>query len=195
MASGKEVYIVGGPNGAGKTTFVNQFLPNYVNVTNFVNADMIAEGISPFDKTSVNIKSGKMMLGLIREYKDNGVSFGFEITLAGKKAISLIDELKEKGYTISIFFLDISTVDLALSRVQYRVELGGHSIPKETILRRYERSRKNFWTEYKAKADKWYLFDNSGTVSKLAAIGKKDDVFEIVDDKYLKFYKNSIKVV
>ena len=94
MSNKKEVYIVGGPNGAGKTTFVKHFLPEYVNVTNFVNADDIAVGLSPFDRNAMPIKSGKLMLELIDQYRENGESFGFETTLAGQKWKKMIKEMK-----------------------------------------------------------------------------------------------------
>ncbi|MFH1576016.1 MAG: zeta toxin family protein [Candidatus Margulisiibacteriota bacterium] len=158
MLGQKEVYIVSGPNGSGKTTFVRQFLPEYVNVKNFVNADDIAVGLSPFDYSSMNIKSGKLMLGLIDEYIGKGESFGFETTLAGKRWLKMMRELKDAGYNIFLFFLDIASAELAISRIKYRVESGGHDIPEETARRRYIRSRANFWYNYKAIADNWYLF-------------------------------------
>jgi predicted ABC-type ATPase len=160
----KIVYIIGGPNGAGKTTFVGNFLPNYVKVRNFINADNIAQGLSPLNPQDLmDIKAGKIMLQLLDEYKDKGLPFGFETTMAGNRWGKFFDELKEKGYSIFIFFLDLASVDLSIARVKYRVKSGGHNIPEETIRRRYARSRKNFWETYKDRSDSWYLFDNSGS--------------------------------
>ncbi|MFC1511202.1 zeta toxin family protein [Candidatus Margulisiibacteriota bacterium] len=187
MAEKKEVHIVGGPNGAGKTTFVKHFLPEYVNVTNFVNADDIAVGLSPFDRNAMPIKSGKIMLELIDQYKEKGESFGFETTLAGQKWKKMIQEMKQAGYSVFLFFLDLSSVDLAVARVKYRVESGGHEIPEETIRRRYVRSRHNFWYNYKDQADGWYLFNNSGSKPELIANTVKKSL-NVVNKKYLEFF-------
>jgi len=191
MPDQKEVYIVGGPNGAGKTTFVKQFLPNYINVRNFVNADDIAGGLSPFDSSSMNITSGKLMLELIDKYKNKSESFGFESTLAGKKWMRMIMELKEAGYLTYIFFLDLVSVELAVSRVKYRVESGGHDIPEQTIRRRYLRSRRNFWYNYKDIVHRWYLFDNSSKTPELIA-GNMQNELKVLSLKYFDFYKKSI---
>lgn len=188
----KEVYIIGGPNGAGKTTFVREFLPEYIKVRNFINADDIAFGLSPLDSQAMNIRSGRIMLELIEEYKSKGVAFGFETTLAGRKWISLIDELKNAGYTVYIFFLDLLSINLSLSRVRYRIEAGGHAIPEETVRRRYGRSRQNFWNNYKNMSNKWYLFDNSGDKPELVATGLEDQL-NIIDKPYLDFFLASIK--
>ena len=191
MSEQKEVYIVGGPNGAGKTTFVKQFLPNYINVRNFVNADDIAGGLSPLDSSSMNITSGKLMLQLIDKYKNKGEPFGFESTLAGKKWMRMIRELKGAGYLAYIFFLDLASAELAVSRVKYRVESGGHDIPEETIRRRYLRSRRNFWYNYRAEVDGWYLFDNSTKVPKLVANNISREL-KVIDLKYLKFFEDTL---
>jgi len=191
MSETKDVYIVGGPNGAGKTTFVKQFLPNYVNVRNFVNADDIAHGLSPLDSTSMNITSGKLMLGLIDKYKNKGEPFCFESTLAGKKWLRMIRELKDAGYLIYIFFLDLASAELAVSRVKYRVESGGHNIPEETIRRRYIRSRRNFWYNYKEEVDGWYFFDNSTKFPKFIANNIKGEL-KVIDPKYLKFFEDTL---
>jgi predicted ABC-type ATPase len=191
MGDQKEVYIVGGPNGSGKTTFVKQFLPNYVNVRNFVNADDIAVGLSPLDSSTMNITSGKLMLGLIDKYKNKGGSFGFETTLAGKRWMKMIKELHEAGYVVFIYFLDLVSAELAVSRVRYRVESGGHNIPEETIRRRYLRSRSNFWYNYKDMAHNWYLFDNSSKIPDLVANSLSNDL-RVVKQEYFDFFVRSV---
>ena len=132
------------------------------------------------------------MLELIDEYREKGVPFGFETTLAGKKWLSLFKELKAAGYKIYVFFLDIASVELAVKRVRYRVESGGHDIPEETIRRRYVRSRRNFWYNYKELADNWFLFDNSGEEPKLIA-NYLGDRSETIDKKYLDFFLASLQ--
>jgi predicted ABC-type ATPase len=191
MSDKKEVYIVGGPNGAGKTTFVKQFLPNYVNVRNFVNADDIAGGLSPLDSSSMPITSGKLMLKMIDKYMKKGEPFGFESTLAGQKWMRMIQGLKKAEYQVYIFFLDLPSADLAVSRVKYRVETGGHGIPEDTIRRRYLRSRRNFWYNYRKEVDGWYLFDNSTKTPKLIA-NNIDREMKVIDVKYMDFFEASL---
>jgi len=191
MSSKKEVYIVGGPNGSGKTTFVKRFLPSYADTRNFVNADDIAVGLSPFDSSSMNIRSGRLMLELIDDYKNKGETFGFETTLAGKRWLLMIKKLKEAGYFTYIFFLDIASEELAVSRVKYRVESGGHDIPEETIRRRYYRSKHNFWYNYKGMADNWYLFNNSGKSPDLVANCLKTEL-KIINNNYFNQFLISV---
>lgn len=192
MSDQKEVYIIGGPNGAGKTTFVNQFLPNYIEVPNFVNADEIAKGLSPLRSSSMDITSGKLMIGLIDKYQNRGESFAFEETMARKMLITRILKLKEAGYLTYIVFLDLVSAALAISRVKYRVETGGHDIPEETIRRRYLRSRSNFWYNYKDKVDGWYLFDNSTKVPTMIANYIQGEL-RVIDQKYLDFFVASLE--
>ena len=189
MINKKEVYIVGGPNGAGKTTFVKHFLPEYANVTNFVNADDIAFGLSPFDRNAMPIRSGKLMLQLIDRYREKGESFGFETTLAGQKWKIMIQAMKQAGYQVYLFFLDLSSVDLAVARVRYRVESGGHEIPEETIRRRYVRSRYNLWYNYKTLVNNWYLFNNSRKTPELIA-NYVSDKLKVINNRYFDFFLN-----
>lgn len=188
----KEVFIIGGPNGAGKSTFVEYYLPNYIKVTNFINADHIAKGLSPLDYSSQSIRAGKIMLQLIDENIEKGVSFGFETTLAGQKWLELIKKLKTNEYMIYLFFLDIDNEELSVNRVAKRVELGGHDIPEKTIRRRFKRAKTNFWNKYKQVADKWYFFNNSNFNSP-EIIAQKENQEDIFNKKYLDCFLNFIK--
>jgi predicted ABC-type ATPase len=154
------VYIVAGPNGAGKTTFAREFLPNYADCRNFINADLIAQGISPFSPESAAYRAGKLVLKEIDRFARRRDDFGFETTLSGRSYLRLLRELKDAGYQVSIFFLWLPTAELALSRIRQRVLVGGHDVPELDVRRRVDRSIKNFLTNYRHLADEWILFDN-----------------------------------
>ena len=158
----KNVYIIAGPNGSGKTTFAREFLPEYAKCKNFINADLIAQGLSPFSPEIVAIKSGKIVLQQIQEYTANGADFAFETTLAGKTYLNLMRKLKNKGYKIHVFFLWIPTAKMAIERIKDRVADGGHNILDIDVKRRFLRSIRNFFMIYKQYLDSWMLFDNSG---------------------------------
>jgi len=169
----KNVYIVAGPNGSGKTIFARTFLPEYAKCDRFINADLIATGLSPFSPEQVAIKSGKLVLEQIKEYSNNGVDFGFETTMSGVTYLKYFEMLKEKGYKIHIFFLWIPSSQLAIARVKDRVAQGGHNVPIADIKRRFERSTKKFFKQYHILADKWILFNNAE--SKPRVIVKKQN--------------------
>lgn len=157
----KKCYIIAGPNGAGKTTFAKEFLPIEAECLNFINADLIAEGLAPFKPEKLAIKAGKLMIKQIYECIKKEQSFAFETTLSGKTYINKILKWKKLGYEIIIYFLKIPSVDFAIERVKYRVLNGGHNIPKNDIIRRYNRSWDNFNKFYKNLADSWIVFDTS----------------------------------
>ncbi len=157
----KICYIIAGPNGPGKTTFAKEFLPVEAKCYNFINADLIAAGLAPFHPEGVAILAGKLMLEQINQYIQKGESFAFETTLSGRAYIKKINEMKNKGYKIVIYFLKLSSVDLAIERVKLRVLEGGHNVPVSDIKRRFERSWINFQEIYKQLADEWIVFDNS----------------------------------
>lgn len=157
------VYIVAGPNGAGKTTFARRFLPEYVECRQFVNADLIAGGLSPFSPGELAIQAGKLLLDQIRSLAKRKVHFGFETTLSGKTYPRLLNELKSGGYRLQLFFLWIPNVRLALSRIRDRVKRGGHSIPGPVVERRFERGIQNLFHLYRSLVDSWVLLDNSGS--------------------------------
>ncbi len=181
----KNVYIIAGPNGSGKTTFARQFLPDYVNCPNFVNSDLIAQGLSPFEPRAAAIKAGKLVLQQIDEYARLGADFAFETTLSGKTYINLIKELKAKSYTVHIFFLWIPAPALAISRIKDRVAQGGHNVPAEDVRRRFARGVNNFFNLYEPLFDSWMLFDNSK--SKPVLIAKRQNShIEVFDEELYK---------
>jgi len=178
----KNVYIIAGPNGSGKTTFAKTFLPEYAKCDRFINADLIAAGLSPFSPQQVAIKSGKLVLEQIKEFSESGVDFGFETTMSGVTYLKYFKMLKQKGYKINIFFLWIPSSQLAVARVRDRVEQGGHNVPITDIKRRFERSVDKFFKEYRLLADKWILFNNAETRPKIVA-KKQNAHIEIVNQE------------
>jgi predicted ABC-type ATPase len=165
------VFIAAGPNGAGKSTFARLFLPDYADCKEFVNADLIAAGLSPFNPESLAIEAGRLMLDRIETLARSRVDFGFETTLAGRGYVPLISRLKSEGYRVNLFFLWLSGPDLALTRVRDRVRTGGHHVPDEVVRRRYKRGIVNFFRLYLPLLDSWLILDNSGYPSRTAAFG------------------------
>ncbi len=158
----KRCYIIAGPNGAGKTTFANEFLPIEAECINFINADLIAKGLSPFKPENVAIKAGKLMIQQMNEFVFMNKSSAVETTFSGKDYIERINNWKSANYEIIVYYLKLQSVELSIERVRLRVSQGGHDIPEQVIRRRYERSLKNFQRIYKHLADSWTIFDNSG---------------------------------
>jgi predicted ABC-type ATPase len=182
-----KVYVIAGPNGSGKTTFVYKFLPDYAGCLNFVNADLISLGLSPFSPETVALRSGKLMLEQIRSLSERGVDFGFETTLAGKTYVNLLKGLKADGYEINLFFLWLRDVELAIERIAGRVRKGGHDVPGNVVRRRYARGIFNLFRVYRALLDTWTLLDNSTESPRIVAYedhGKltiaDDDLFETI---------------
>lgn len=174
------LYIIAGPNGAGKTTFARKFLPDYAKCLEFVNVDLIASGLSPFDPERAALKAGRIMLEQIHSLVERGVDFGFETTLSGKTYVKVLEEVNKRGYLIHIFFLWISDVELALERIRLRVRNGGHHIPEDVVRRRFIRSLPNFLRIYKPLANSWVIFDNSGDIPRMIAIEESGKI-EILD--------------
>lgn len=169
MKNRKNVYIIAGPNGSGKTTFASKFLPYYVRCLNFVNADLIAQGLSPFSPRDAAIKAGKLVLSQIHEFARAGVDFSFESTLAGKSYVNFFKELRTRGYKLHLFFLWIPDEELAIARIKDRVSEGGHNVPTQDVRRRFKRSVPNFFKLYRFLFDSWMLFDNADSIPTLIA--------------------------
>jgi predicted ABC-type ATPase len=185
----KNVYIIAGANGSGKTTFAKKFLPDYAKCQNFVNADLIAQGLSPFSPRAAAIKAGKLVLEQIRNLAGKNVDFAFETTLSGKSYIAFLRELREKGYSINIFFLWVPNAELALSRIKDRVAAGGHNVPAVDVRRRFHRGLYNFLTYYKQLSDTWLLFNNADAVPQLIAREKNGKTEVINKDLFEKILK------
>ena len=155
------LYIVAGCNGAGKTTASLTILPEILNCFEFVNADEIAKGLSPFQPEKVAIEAGRIMLNRVKQLMEQGEDFAFETTLATKSYVSYIKKAKEKNYNITLVFIYLNSTALAKQRVKERVRKGGHNIEESVIMRRYESGLKNFFQLYAPLSDFWILVDNS----------------------------------
>jgi len=167
----KNLYLISGCNGAGKTTASYTILPEMLNCKEFVNADEIARGLSPFNPEKVAIKAGRLMLSRINELISKGEDFAFETTLSTRSYVNTIKKAKEKGYFVTIVYFWLSSPELAIERVKIRVEEGGHNIPKEVIIRRYYSGIKNMFNLYIPIADFWMFIDNSKTPFEVLAEG------------------------
>lgn len=154
-------FIIAGPNGAGKTTFALRYLPQIADCHNFVNADLIAYGLSPFDSLSAQFEAGRLFLREIHTNIKKRVDFAFETTLAGRSHISLLKKLRHDGWQIIMFFLWIPNAAFSKSRIRERVKYGGHDIPDETIYRRFPRIMRNLIKTYIPLCDKIICYDNS----------------------------------
>jgi len=154
-------FIIAGPNGAGKTTFALRYLPQIAGCRNFVNADLIAYGLSPFGSLSAQYEAGRLFLREIYANIDRRVDFAFEATLAGRSHISLLKKLRQDGWQVVLFFLWIPDAAFSKSRIRERVEHGGHNIPDDAIYRRYPRIMHNLVKIYIPLCDKVVCYDNS----------------------------------
>ncbi len=154
-------YIIAGPNGAGKTTFALRYLPEITGCLNFINADLIADGLSPLDPARVQLEAGKTLLREIKNNMDRGSDFAFETTLSGRSYARLLKELRSKGWKIILFYLWIPSAEFSRLRVRQRVEAGGHDIPDEAIARRYRRTVSNFMDIFIPLCDEVMCYDNS----------------------------------
>ena len=168
------LFIISGCNGAGKTTASYTVLPELLQIKEFVNADEIARGLSPFQPEKVSIEAGKIMLRRLQELISQRQDFAFETTLSSRSFLRLINQAKEVGYTVNLIYYWLDSVKLAIARVKNRVAEGGHHIPSDTIIRRYHTGLKNFITLYKDKVDYWMVVDNSKTEPELIAEGRRE---------------------
>jgi predicted ABC-type ATPase len=165
------LYIIAGCNGAGKTTASFTILPEMLNCKEFVNADSIAAGLSPFNPESVAIEAGRLMLSRIRELMKSGVDFAFETTLATRSYVSLVKAAQRASYKVTLLFIWLDSPETAIQRVADRVAEGGHHIPEDVIKRRYFRGIFNLVNLYIPVCDRWIVINNKTVVPELIARG------------------------
>ena len=170
----KKIIVIAGPNGAGKTTFARSFLPEEAQCKRFINADLIAAGLSPFAPETAALKAGRLMLAEIDECVRRGESFAFETTLSGRAYLGRVKQWRELGYHVSLFFLRLPDAETAIARVAERVRQGGHDIPEDVIRRRFAAGLDNFENVYKVAVDAWAEFDNVGEEPTLLQWGENE---------------------
>ena len=170
----KNLYIISGCNGAGKTTASYTVLSEILNCKEFVNADEIARGLSPFNPESVAIEAGRLMLQRIDFLLEKDTSFSIETTLSTKSYINLVRRAQEKGFSVRILFFWLNSPELAIRRVAERVAKGGHNIPEPIIRRRYTAGLKNLFNLFMDQVDYWDIYDNSDYPRKQIACGGKN---------------------
>ena len=157
----KSLYVIAGCNGAGKTTASFTILPDIIDCPEFVNADEIARGLSPFQPETVALEAGRIMLARFQDLMSRHQSFAFETTLATKSYAAKIAAAQRQGYTVTLLFFWLKNVALAQERVKIRVAEGGHHIAPDVIERRYYRGIENLFGTYLALVDEAFIFDNS----------------------------------
>lgn len=170
----KKILIIAGPNGAGKTTFARSFLPDEAACPRFINADLIAAGLSPFAPEAAAIRAGRLMLEEIRSCVQCGESFAFETTLSGLGYLRHIRQWRAQGYRVKLYFLGLPNVEIAIERVASRVRQGGHDISESVIRRRFTAGLHNFDQHYKGSVNAWARYDNVGSQSVLLEWGENE---------------------
>jgi predicted ABC-type ATPase len=171
MNDQKKIVIIAGPNGAGKTTFAREFLPAEAELPVFVNADLIAAGLSPFDPGAAAIRAGRVMLSEIDRHAAEGRSFAFETTLSGHTYMHRIGVWRRQGFMVELIFLSLASPEEAIARVAMRVRQGGHDVRPEVIRRRFASGMRNFHEIYRQLVDFWQWYDNSGPRPRLREEG------------------------
>jgi len=159
--------LIAGPNGAGKTTFARRYLPEDAGVVHFVNADLIASGLSPLKPELAAIAAARMVLREIDRLAGERTDFAFETTFSGLTYVRRLQAWKQAGYRIEMVYLRLRSVQLALRRIAARVRQGGHDVPRADVVRRFSRGWENFQRIYRPLADSWAVYDNSGRAPRL----------------------------
>jgi predicted ABC-type ATPase len=183
------LYVISGCNGAGKTTASYTVLPEMLDCEEFINADEIARGLSPFNPDKAAIEAGRIMLRKIGDLIKTKSDFAFETTLSTKSYINTIQKAKKEGYEIILVFFWLDSVDLAIERVETRVKEGGHNIPKDVIRRRYFAGLRNLFDLYIPVSDYWLLFNTSTPTYELIAEGNEDKELHIENNRIFEIMK------
>ena len=159
--------VIAGPNGAGKTTFAREYLPADAGVLHFVNADLLAAGLSPLQPAAAAVAAGRLFVNEIERLAAQGTEFAFETTLSGRMHLARLRRWKAAGYRLEMIFLRLSSPGVALRRIAARVRQGGHDVPAAAVHRRFARGWAHFQTAYRPLMDAWAVYDNSGSVPRL----------------------------
>ena len=182
MNARPHVFVIAGPNGAGKSTAAPGLLRDLLGVAEYVNADLIAEGLCAFDTEAVAFQAGRVMLARLKQLAALRRNFAFETTLATRSYLPWLFSLQDSGYAVDLVFLWLPGPEMAVARVAERVRLGGHDVPEPVIRRRYRRGLENFFRLYRPGADRWWLLDNSGAEGpRLIACGEHGCTAEVSD--------------
>ena len=189
----KHLYIISGPNGAGKTTASYSVLPKILQCKEFVNADEIARGLSPFNPESVAIEAGRLMLNRIKDLLSKNESFSIETTLATRSYFRLVENAHRQGYEVTLLFFWLKSPEQAMERVAERVSKGGHNIPQDIIVRRYYEGIDNLFKIYMPIVDTWVLVNNSETPRSIIASGGKDQKPQIINNELFKILEEYVK--
>ncbi len=187
----KNLYIIAGPNGAGKTTASYTILPEILDCREFINADEIAKGLSPFQPEKVSFEAGRIMLNRIADLISKGKSFAFETTLSSKYYKKLVTDAQAQGYSVTLLYFWLESVELAKTRVATRVKEGGHNIEPAVIERRYNRGLVNLFNEFIDAIDKALIFDNSDGVFELIAKVDGGKRLDIIQNRKFELLKNT----
>lgn len=163
--------VIAGPNGAGKTTFARQYLPSDAVIVHFVNADLIAAGLSPLQPQLAALAAGRMVLKELDRFVELRADFAFETTLAGLTYARKLHTWKRSGYRIEMVYLKLGSTQLALRRIASRVRQGGHHVPTKDVIRRFRRGWDNFQDVYRVLADSWAVYENSDVTPRLLERG------------------------
>ena len=180
------LFILCGCNGSGKTTASYTMLPEILDCREFVNSDEFAKSLSPFDPSTASVTASRYMLKRIEFLLDKGMDFSIETTLATRSLVSIIGDAKERGYTISIVYLWVQSPEIAIKRVQDRVNQGGHNIREDVLRRRYRTGIKYLFDTYMPLSDRWLIIDNTSNPFSVVAEGSSGRLVIIDEDKFNK---------